>query len=119
MRYSELMVGHLDRTALLNSLSCIFTLGSLLLRLASMMAAATAVSTTAPVPMTTELPRRAIAAAQCGLLLLMFCLARCGEQLTRAGVPPRKLLRLSWLFGSLALSMLQLAAFSYPSTTMW
>jgi hypothetical protein len=71
MRYSELMVGHLDRTARLNSLSCILTRGSLLLRLASMMAAATVVSTTAPVPITTGLPRRVIAAVQ-GSLLRLF-----------------------------------------------
>ena len=71
MRYSELMVGHLDRTARLNSLKCIFTRGSLLLRLASMMAAATVVSTTAPVPIMTGLPRRVIAAVQ-GSLLRFF-----------------------------------------------
>ena len=49
MRYKVLMLGHLDNTALLNSFSCTCTLGILLLRLASIMAVATAVKTMTPV----------------------------------------------------------------------
>ncbi len=82
MRYKVLMLGHLDNTALLNSFSCTCTLGILLLRLASMMAVATAVKTMTPVPRTMGLLNRAMAAVQGGLLLLLTCLLGLGRHLT-------------------------------------
>lgn len=103
-RYRELMLGHLDRTALLNSLSCIFTFGNLLLRLASMMAAATAVRTTAPVPMTTGLFRKAMTAVQGRLLLLLDCLLGLGRHL---GTFPKNALRCRGLLRNFTLSMLK------------
>ncbi len=87
MRYKVLMLGHLDRIALLNSFSCTWTLGILLLRLASMMAVATAVRTIALVPRTTGLVKRAMAAVQGGLLLLLGCLSGLGRHLAAS---PRK-----------------------------
>ena len=86
IRYSELMLGQRDITVLLNSLSCILTFGSRLQRLASKMAAATAVSTTAPVPTTTGLPSRVIAAVQGCLLLLLCRLPGLTQRLRPAGV---------------------------------
>ena len=84
------MLGHLDRTALLNSFSCTCILGILLLRLASMMAAATTVKTTAPVPMTTGLPKRAMAVVRGELFLLLGCFQGLDRRLAAF---PRRTLR--------------------------
>lgn len=118
MRYSELIVGHLDRTARLNSLSCIFTRGSLLLRLASMMAAATVVSTTAPVPIMTGLPRRVIAAVQGSLLRLFARLLGLCWVLRLPGGLRNTQMRSKRLPGSLTLSMLRANA-AFHSQFTW
>ena len=104
MRYRELMLVHLDRTALLNSSSCTWILGSLLLRLASTMAVATAVKITAPVPMTMGLLKRAMTAVQGRLLLLLVCLLGLGRQLAAL---PKNALCFSWLPGKFTWNMLQ------------
>ena len=118
MRYSELMVGHLDRTARLNSFSCIFTRGSLLLRLASMMTAATVVSTTAPVPIMTGLPRRVIAAVQGSLLRLFVRLLGLCWVLRLPGGLGNTQMRSKRLPGSLTLSMLRANA-AFQSQFTW
>ena len=104
MRYRELMLVHLDRTALLNSSSCTWILGSLLLRLASTMAVATAVKSTAPVPMTMGLLKRAMTAVQGRLLLLLVCLLGLGRQLAAL---PKSALCFDWLPGRFTWNMLQ------------
>ena len=104
MRYKELMLVHLDRTALLNSSSCTCTLGVLLLRLASRMAVATAVKTIAPAPMTMGLLKRAMTAVLEGLLLLLVCLLGLGRHVDAL---PRSALCCNWLPDNFTWNMLQ------------